>query len=53
MGEAEGTGLRVAFDRRVLTLCMNVVLGQNLGDCHSGFRVYRREVLETIPVDER
>jgi len=38
---------------RVLTLCMNVVLGQNLGDCHSGFRVYRREVLETIPVDER
>ena len=35
---------------RVLTLCMNVVLGQNLGDCHSGFRVYRREVLETIPL---
>ena len=36
---------------RVLTLCMNVVLGQNLGDCHSGFRVYRREVLEAIPFE--
>jgi hypothetical protein len=26
-----------------------VVLGQNLGDFHSGFRAYRREVLEAIP----
>ncbi len=33
---------------RLLTLCMNVVLGQNLGECHSGFRVYSRAVLETI-----
>jgi glycosyltransferase involved in cell wall biosynthesis len=34
---------------RVLTTIENVALGQNLGDFHSGFRVYRREVLETIP----
>ncbi|MHC4471490.1 MAG: glycosyltransferase family 2 protein [Planctomycetota bacterium] len=34
---------------RFLTLIENVTLGQNLGDFHSGFRVYRREVLETIP----
>ena len=39
------------FMNRALTLCMNVVLGQNLGDCHSGFRVYRRAVLETIPFE--
>ena len=34
---------------RGLTLIENMVLGQNLGDFHSGFRAYRREVLETIP----
>ncbi len=37
---------------RVLTTMENVVLGQNLGDFHSGFRAYRREVLETIPFDK-
>lgn len=34
---------------RFLTTVENVALGQNLGDFHSGFRAYRREVLETIP----
>lgn len=34
---------------RCLTFVENVLLGQNLGDFHSGFRAYRREVLETIP----
>ncbi|MBM4074296.1 MAG: glycosyltransferase family 2 protein [Planctomycetes bacterium] len=34
---------------RGLTLIENIALGQNLGDFHSGFRAYRREVLETIP----
>ena len=34
---------------RCLTFTENVALGQNLGDFHSGFRAYRREVLETIP----
>jgi len=33
---------------RALTITENVALGQNLGDFHSGFRAYRREVLETI-----
>ena len=37
------------LSNRALTLVENVVLGQNLGDFHSGFRVYTREVLETIP----
>lgn len=34
---------------RILTIIENVALGQNLGEFHSGFRAYRREVLETIP----
>ena len=36
---------------RFLTFVENVALGQNLGDFHSGFRVYRRSVLETIPFE--
>ncbi|MFZ5802769.1 MAG: glycosyltransferase family 2 protein [Candidatus Omnitrophota bacterium] len=36
------------ISNRFLTAFENIVLGQNLGDFHSGFRVYRREVLEKI-----
>jgi glycosyltransferase involved in cell wall biosynthesis len=36
---------------RMLTTMENMALGQNLGDFHSGFRAYRREVLETIPFE--
>ena len=36
---------------RGLTAVENVALGQNLGEFHSGFRVYRRSVLETIPFE--
>ncbi len=36
---------------RVLTLIENMALGQNLGEFHSGFRVYRRSVLESIPFE--
>jgi glycosyltransferase involved in cell wall biosynthesis len=34
---------------RLLTMVENLVLGQNLGEFHSGFRIYTREVLEAIP----
>lgn len=37
---------------RGLTTCENIALGQNLGDFHSGFRAYRRDVLETIPFEQ-
>jgi glycosyltransferase involved in cell wall biosynthesis len=37
------------FSNRILTALENMALGQNLGDFHSGFRVYRREVLERVP----
>ena len=33
---------------RFLTITENIALGQNIGDFHSGFRAYRREVLEQI-----
>jgi glycosyltransferase involved in cell wall biosynthesis len=36
------------ISNRFLTIIENIILGQNLGDFHSGFRVYTREVLETI-----
>lgn len=34
---------------RALTLVENMVLGQNLGEFHSGFRAYARRMLETVP----
>ena len=37
---------------RLLTAVENIAWGQNLGDFHSGFRVYRRAVLERIPFEE-
>ncbi|HZM00151.1 MAG TPA: glycosyltransferase family 2 protein [Planctomycetota bacterium] len=36
---------------RALTFLENVVLGQNVGDFHTGMRAYTREVLETIPFE--
>ncbi len=37
------------FANRILTIIENLWMGQNLGECHSGMRGYRRQVLETIP----
>jgi glycosyltransferase involved in cell wall biosynthesis len=37
---------------RLLTVFENMALGQNLGDFHSGFRVYRRAVLERVPFEQ-
>lgn len=37
------------ISNRVLTITENVLTGQNLGEWHSGYRGYRREVLETLP----
>ncbi len=39
------------LSNRGLTAYENLMLGQNLGEFHSGFRVYRRKVLETIPFE--
>ncbi len=34
---------------RFLTISENLVLGQHLSECHTGFRAYSRHLLETIP----
>lgn len=53
-GEALVGGMPIYkyFSNRVLTFIENIALGQNLGDFHSGFRAYRRSLLETIPFEK-
>lgn len=48
---AGGMPLAKYLANRGLTIIENVALGQNLGDFHSGFRAYRRSVLEKIPFE--
>ena len=36
---------------RSSTLVENLLLGQSIGDFHSGMRAYTRDVLETLPLD--
>jgi len=40
------------ISNRVLTFIDNVVLGVKLSEYHTGFRAFRREVLETLPILE-
>ncbi len=49
---AGGMPLYKYISNRFLTGVENFALGQNLGDFHSGFRVYRRAVLERIPFEK-
>ena len=44
-----GMPLHKYLGNRGLTILENILLGQNLGEFHSGLRAFRREVLETIP----
>ena len=37
------------ISNRALTVTENILTGQNLGEWHSGYRGYRREVLEALP----
>lgn len=48
---AAGMPLYKYLGNRFLTIIENIALGQNLGEFHSGFRAYRRKVLETIPFE--
>jgi len=43
-----GMPLYKYFSNRFLTIIENIAFGQNLGDFHSGFRIFKREVLEKI-----
>ncbi|MFO1054261.1 MAG: glycosyltransferase family 2 protein [Planctomycetota bacterium] len=40
------------LSNRMLTIGLNLTYGLNLGEYHSGFRVYRRAVLETVAFDD-
>ncbi len=44
-----GMPLYKYLSNRFLTFLENIMLGQNLSECHTGFRAYSRKVLETIP----
>lgn len=46
---ASGMPFYKYLSNRLLTMTENFSLGQNLGDFHSGFRCFIREVLTTIP----
>ena len=48
---AGGMPLYKYIANRFLTIFENMALGQNLGDFHSGFRAYRRKLLEKIPFE--
>lgn len=37
---------------RFLTLAQNILISQKLSEYHTGFRAFRREVLETLPLEE-
>jgi hypothetical protein len=37
------------ISNRFLTVIENIVLGQHLSECHTGFRAYHRRLLITIP----
>lgn len=50
-GETLAGGMPVwkYVSNRFLTTVENLVLGQRLSECHSGFRAYGRRMLQTIP----
>ncbi|MCI0474797.1 MAG: glycosyltransferase family 2 protein [Anaerolineales bacterium] len=46
---AGGMPLYKFIANRFLTISENLVLGQHLSECHTGFRAYSRRLLETLP----
>lgn len=46
---AGGMPLYKYISNRFLTTVENLVLGQRLSECHTGFRAYSRRFLETVP----
>jgi glycosyltransferase involved in cell wall biosynthesis len=46
---AGGMPIYKYISNRFLTVVENIVLGQRLSECHTGFRAYSRRMLETIP----
>ena len=46
-----GMPLYKYISNRFLTLVQNLLLGYKLSEYHTGFRAFRREVLETLPLE--
>ncbi|MBU2567368.1 MAG: glycosyltransferase family 2 protein [Elusimicrobia bacterium] len=46
---SNGMPLYKYLSNRFLTILENLILGQNLGEWHSGLRAYSRKVLDTVP----
>lgn len=46
-----GMPLHKYIINRLLTLFQNICLGQHLSEYHSGYRAFKREVLETLPLN--
>jgi glycosyltransferase involved in cell wall biosynthesis len=49
---AGGMPLYKYISNRFLTLIQNLLLGYKLSEYHTGFRAFRRAVLETLPLEE-
>ncbi|HEU4401691.1 MAG TPA: glycosyltransferase family 2 protein [Candidatus Polarisedimenticolia bacterium] len=47
-----GMPLYKYIGNRVLTMFENLVIGRKLSEYHTGFRAYRREVLENLPIED-
>jgi glycosyltransferase involved in cell wall biosynthesis len=47
-----GMPLYKYVSNRFLTAFQNLLLGQKLSEYHTGYRAFRREVLETLPLEE-
>lgn len=46
-----GMPLYKYINNRILTVIENIVLGLNLSEYHTGFRAFRKEVLEALPIN--
>jgi len=49
---AGGMPLYKYISNRILTFTENIILGLNLSEYHTGFRAYRKKVLEKVPLSD-
>lgn len=47
-----GMPLYKYISNRILTLIQNLLLGQKLSEYHTGYRAFKREILERLPLEE-
>ncbi len=47
-----GMPLYKYISNKILTIIENIMLSQNISEYHTGYRAFRREVLESLPLEE-